>query len=79
MQLTWFEQGLEQGRREGRDEGQRMLATAMLERRFGSLSAEIRQRIEQWPETRLVELVEQAFQVASPDELRLDKSDVGRN
>lgn len=55
MATTWFEQGLEQGLAQGRNQGQRQFLQMMLERKFGPLTPQARQRLESWPAERLVD------------------------
>ena len=42
---TWVEQGLEKGREQGRQEGEAALLLRLLERKFGPLPEEVRQRV----------------------------------
>lgn len=61
MATTWFEQGIEQG--------ERRVAKNVIERRFGTLNEDSKRRIAAWPEDRLVELIDRAYQVASAEDL----------
>lgn len=75
MAVTWFEQGLEQGLERGLEQGERKLALAVLERRFGSVSDELRRCVDQWPEDKLAELIDRAYQVTSAEELPIRDTD----
>jgi hypothetical protein len=67
MATTWYEKGMEQGI----EQGERRFAAALLEKRFGPLSADFQQRLATWPESQLTDLVEKAYQVDSLEQLPL--------
>jgi hypothetical protein len=52
------------------------LAKAVLAKRFGPLSSAVEEKLSQWPEDRLAELIDLAYQIDSIDRLwRAEHSD----
>jgi hypothetical protein len=72
MATTFYEQGLQQGMEQGEVKGQRKLLALQVEGRFGPLSPEIRERLEQWPADRLTELGQKILHAESLSELGLE-------
>ena len=69
---TIFEEGLQQGMEKGKATGQRELLLELLELQFGPLSAEVRQRVEQFPPDQLPKLGRKLLKARSLAELGLD-------
>ena len=75
MVKTWTEEA----REEGREEGQRKLLLHLLEAKFPSLSAGVRQRIGEWPVDKLPALGEALLKVETLRDLGQVWNVNGRN
>ena len=69
---TSFELGEERGEERGEARGERKIVVRQLEKRFGTLSADVLRRIEAWPVERLGDLGEALLSAASLAELGLE-------
>lgn len=69
---TLYEYWVEKGWEEGWLEGQRYLVRLLLEQCFGPLSLLARERLESWPEERLLELARTLHLATSLRELGLE-------
>jgi hypothetical protein len=67
-------EGRAQGREEGRAEGVRLSVRLLLERRFGTLSPAVLQRLEAWPADRLEELLLAVPGAVSLHDLQLEQT-----
>jgi hypothetical protein len=65
-------QGLAEGVAKGREQGQRELLQKQLEKRFGPLAAQARERPEAWPAERLADLALAVISAQSLQELGLE-------
>jgi len=71
MGTTWYEQGIEKGIEKGREQGQREFLLIQLEERFGPLSEQLRNRLQNLPPERVGELVRAVVRAQSLAELGL--------
>jgi hypothetical protein len=73
MATVTAEQLLARGREEGRAEGQRLAVRLLLERRFGSLTPKVSQKLETWPVDRLADLLVDVMEAPSLQALELEE------
>jgi cob(I)alamin adenosyltransferase len=66
---SFAERHLEKGRQEGMQQGEARVLLRQMERKFGAVSVEIRQRINQADEERLLEWLERILTANSPEEV----------
>jgi hypothetical protein len=75
MNVTWFEEGVIKGRAEGleigKEEGLRTALRDQLEERFGPLSPQVLERLEQVPAERLRQMTRAVWRVTSLKDLGL--------
>jgi hypothetical protein len=67
---SFVERHLEKGRQEGMQQGEARVLLRQMERKFGTVSVEIRQRINQADEERLLEWSERILAANSPEEVQ---------
>ncbi|NJL63283.1 MAG: DUF4351 domain-containing protein [Methylacidiphilales bacterium] len=66
---SWMEQGIEQGIERGRKQGELAMLNRLLNRRFGSLSPQLQERIENLPIPQLEELGEALLDFTAIEDL----------
>ncbi len=66
---SWMEEGIERGIERGRKQGELALLNRLLNRRFGSLSPQVQERIDNLPIAQLEELGEALLGFTTIDDL----------